>query len=127
MKKVLIVGALVLVAGVAFALTPPPAAPQSDDDLTVVNAEKPAKVKKCTGCHGKKLEGKKKAHKIAGLAKAKILKALGHGIAKDKIGDNIGEGKIPKAMKGIVKKLTDAEKTAIATWIAACAKEGCPE
>ncbi len=132
MKKAIFIAAA-LVAGVALAATPPatsePATPSADD--TEITAAKPGAVKKCTGCHKKTLTGKtgkKKTPNIAGMSKAKLLTAMGHGIAADKIPESIKPaGKIPKAMKGVAKKLTDAQKAAIAAWISACKKEGCPE
>lgn len=125
MKKILFV-CVALVAGVAFAAGPvsPPSGQTvtgDDEGLGITMAE----VKKCTGCHGKQLEGKKKAPAMDKFGKAAILAALGHGIAADKIGESVKpDGKVPKAMKGVAKKLSDAEKEAVAAWIGANCKKG---
>ncbi len=128
MKRALIIVAMLLVGGVAYATSPPPTTtPETDKQpAEQIEAEAPAKLKKCTGCHGKQLEGKKKVVKIAGMAVKKILDAVGHGIVADKIEEGVEPaGKIPKKMKAVSKKLTDAEKKAIAIYISKCAKDGC--
>lgn len=71
-------------------------------------AEPPTNLKKCSGCHGKSLEGKKKAPAIAGADEAAILKSLGP------------DG--PKPMNSLAKKLTDEEKTELAKFISALPK-----
>lgn len=95
--------------------------------IPMASAEGPP-IKKCTGCHGKTLVGKKKSPSIAGMPARKLLAAMGHGVKPDEVGTQIKPaGKIPKPMTGIAKKLNDAQKTALATLISACPKEGCPE
>ncbi|MFT7622268.1 MAG: cytochrome c553 [Myxococcota bacterium] len=127
--KTLLVAGFILAAPAVFASQPTANSETvtSETGAEAITAARPAKLKKCAGCHSKELTGKKKAPNIAGASKAKLMASMGHGIAPDKVGDNIKPaGKIPKAMKGVAKKLTDAQKAALASFISACPKTGCP-
>ena len=73
------------------------------------------------------LTGKRKVPSIARKEKKELLASLGHGLAKDRITENLEpKGQIPRMMAPLAKTLTDADKDAVATWVSACPKEGCP-
>lgn len=132
MKKILLVAAGLVCAGaIAATTTTASTVPVFDDEsATSIVMERPETAKKCAGCHTKPLTGRpNKAPSIAGEANAKLLAAMGHGIPAEEVEANLkaNGGKIPDKMKSIVTKLTDAQKAALATWIAACPAEGCPE
>jgi len=68
-----------------------------------------AKSKACAGCHGKNGEGKKDNPKIAGMATADFMKALGDYKAGSR--DN-------KTMVRIAKKLSDDDVANLAAYYA---------
>ena len=72
-------------------------------------AEPPTTLKKCTGCHGKSLEGKRKAPAIAGLEESAILASLRVGGLKP--------------MTSVAKRLTDEQKAELAKYISALPKQ----
>ena len=69
----------------------------------VVYAQPPAMIKKCQGCHGKQLTGKKKNPSIAGLPYEKLYAAL--------------TSDVPKKMKRVSTKLTEVQKAELSEYI----------
>ena len=123
--------ALVALAAAGALFTAASAAPSmgevDGDDAPITLADKPEAVKTCAACHGPNLTGKRKVPSIARKEKKELLASLGHGLAKDRITENLEpKGQIPRMMAPLAKTLTDADKDAVATWVSACPKEGCP-
>ena len=67
-------------------------------------------IKRCKACHGKDLKGKKKTPSIYGNPFSVVYISL--------------TSDVPKKMKGIVKKLSRDEITAVAHHISSLGKEG---
>ena len=63
----------------------------------------PPMFNKCQMCHGKMLQGKKKNPAIVGMSYEKILASL--------------TSEVPKKMKGISNKLTEAQKIELSRYI----------
>jgi len=70
---------------------------------SVAYAQPPTMIKKCQGCHGKQLTGKKKNPSIAGLSYEKLYASL--------------TSDVPKKMKRVTAKLTEVQKAELSEYI----------
>ena len=70
---------------------------------TVAHADSPKMLKKCQTCHGKQLSGKKKSPSIVGFSYEELYTSL--------------TTDIPKKMRRVSNKLTDAQKIELSKYI----------
>ena len=70
---------------------------------SVACAQPPTTIKKCQGCHGKQLTGKKKSPSIVGLPYEKLYAAL--------------TSDVPKKMNRVSTKLTEVQKVELSEYI----------